>query len=285
GNSGRKFRYLTGADRFAIYLTAAGTGLRTSELASLAPASFDLAATPAVVRVQSAYTKNRKQAELPLPVELSNALRGYLAGKPADAPAWPGTWSNAASAKMIRLDLAESRKAWLKSLQDARQRAEAEQSGFLAYRNAAGLVADFHSLRHLFISRVVRSGATPKVAQELARHCDVRLTQGRYAHAALHDLTAAVSMLRSLLRPETERAVVAATGTKGGEPAAETVPSSLGPNLGPRGAVSGDSVIQSETERRVSSERENTQEPGVFSIFHGDSEGEAPPGFEPGMAD
>jgi hypothetical protein len=31
------------------------------------------------------------------------------------APVWPGTWSNEASAKMIRLDLAEARRAWIQA--------------------------------------------------------------------------------------------------------------------------------------------------------------------------
>src|SRR5262249_21142247 len=70
--SARAFRYLSGPDRFALYLTAAGTGLRTAELASLTPGSFDLAATPPVVRLQSAYAKNRKEAELPLAAEVAD---------------------------------------------------------------------------------------------------------------------------------------------------------------------------------------------------------------------
>ena len=117
----------------------------------------------AVVRVQAAYTKNRREVEQPLPAEVANVLRGYLAGRPADAPVWPGTWSNAASAKMIRRDLAEARKKWISFAQDARQRAEREQSDFLTYCNAAGLVADFHGLRHTFISRIVETGATPRL--------------------------------------------------------------------------------------------------------------------------
>lgn len=134
--SDRAFRYLSGLDRFALYMTAAGTGLRASELASLTPASFCLEEAPPMVRLQAAYAKNRKQAELPLPGELADLLRGYLASKPADAPVWPGTWSNAASAKMIRLDLSDTRKQWLAGFQDARQRAEAERSDFLAYVDA-----------------------------------------------------------------------------------------------------------------------------------------------------
>jgi integrase len=281
--SKRSFRYLTGSDRFALYLTAAGTGLRASELASLAPGSFDLGAMPPVVRAEAAYTKNRKEAELPLTAELAKVLRDYFVGRPADQPVWPGTWSNAASAKMIRFDLAEARKAWLAAFQDAGQREAAEQFDFLAYRDAAGLVADFHSLRHLYISRIVRSGATPKVAQELARHCDVRLTLGRYSHTALHDLTAAVDAMPDFLSPAAELQTFAATGTdgKGGE----TGPKKLSPNLGPYPAILGDFERQAETEivNMAGSEKprkllEKRDISGVLLT-------EAPPGFEPGMAD
>jgi hypothetical protein len=51
--------------------------------------------------------------------------------KPVGQPVWPGTWSNDASAKMIRRDLADTRKAWLESFQDERQRKEMARSKFL----------------------------------------------------------------------------------------------------------------------------------------------------------
>ncbi|MFM9117384.1 MAG: tyrosine-type recombinase/integrase [Planctomycetota bacterium] len=69
------------------------------------------------------------------------------------------------------------------------------QSDFLRYRNHAGLYADFHSCRHLFITSLERAGVRPKVAQMLARHSDIRLTLGVYAHAELTDQTAAINRL------------------------------------------------------------------------------------------
>jgi integrase len=168
-------------------------------LASLTPGSFELDAEPPIVHSAAAYAKNRKEAVQPIPADLADALRGYLADKPAVAPVWPGTWSNEASAKMIRLDLADARKAWINAAAEPRERQERDQSDFLAYCNAAGEFADFHALRHTFITMLVQSGASPKTAQTLARHCDVRLTLGRYAHAGLFDLAAAVEALPSVL--------------------------------------------------------------------------------------
>jgi site-specific recombinase XerC len=49
---------LSGPDRSMLYMIAAATGFRRSELASLMPASFRLAATPPVIVCEAAYTKN-----------------------------------------------------------------------------------------------------------------------------------------------------------------------------------------------------------------------------------
>jgi site-specific recombinase XerD len=73
------------------------------------------------------------------------------------------------------------------------------QGDFLAYRDGSGRYTDFHSLRHSYISRLVQSGASPKVAQTLARHSTVKLTLGRYAHVGLYDLASAVNGLPALI--------------------------------------------------------------------------------------
>ena len=80
-----------------IYLTALGSCWRVSELASLEPASLHLAGSSPFVRLQAAYAKNRKEADQPLPPDVADVLRGYLADKPADAPVWSGTWHTRAA--------------------------------------------------------------------------------------------------------------------------------------------------------------------------------------------
>jgi integrase len=196
GNSPEAFEDLTGADRRMLYATAMATGFRVSELASLTPSSFDLAALPPTATVQAAYAKNRKLAVQPLPADVAEALRGYLAGRPADQPLWPGRW-RVRGAEMIRLDLA---------------------AAGIPFRDDAGRVADFHALRHSYITALSRSGVSPKVAQELARHADIRLTMQTYTHAGLYDLAAAVDSLPPILPtgPDREAATLAATGTDGG---------------------------------------------------------------------
>lgn len=112
----------------------------------------------------------------------------------------------------------------------------------LTYLDSEGRYADFHSLRHLCISRVVCSGASPKVAQELARHSTVTLTLERYAHTGVYDLAAAVDGLPSMLPAgKLQSQCLAATGTDDQE-------ISLGPFLGPRQDVLGDFLTQTDTD-------------------------------------
>ena len=43
------------------------------------------------------------------------------------------------------------------------------------YIDDSGRVFDFHALRHTFITNLVKGGATPKIAQGLARHSKITL--------------------------------------------------------------------------------------------------------------
>ncbi len=78
-------------------------------------------------------------------------------------------------------------------------------------------MGDFHALRHTYITRIVGSGASVKVAQELARHSTPTLTIGRYAHTRLHDLSTALESLPES-PPTGEREAMRATGTDGAGP-------------------------------------------------------------------
>src|SRR5438094_10294375 len=87
-----------------LYLVAATTGFRASELVSLGPRSFDLAGAPPTAKVRAGYTENRREAVQPLPPDVALALRDYLTGKPGAQPLWPGGWQ-ANAAAMLRHDL------------------------------------------------------------------------------------------------------------------------------------------------------------------------------------
>ena len=74
-------------------------------------------------------------------------------------------------------------------------KAQREALDFLAYENHDGLFADFHSCRHLFITSLERAGISPKMAQTLAPHSDIRLTMNFYTHTELAEQTAAIGAL------------------------------------------------------------------------------------------
>jgi hypothetical protein len=121
---------------------------------------------------------------------------------------------------MLRSDLAAARAAWLKAAEQEPEpvKEQMQASDFLLYSDRQGHVADFHSLRVLFISRVVAGGASVKEAQTLARHSTPLLTMNTYSRATLLDVAGAVAGLGDLLtgqpsRPEAEAR--RATGTCG----------------------------------------------------------------------
>jgi site-specific recombinase XerC len=85
---GPRRRGITGEDRSWLYALAAITGLRRGELQSLAPESFSLEGSPAVVSLPGRDTKNSDDAIQPLPSHVVPSLRSWLASKPVDKPLW-----------------------------------------------------------------------------------------------------------------------------------------------------------------------------------------------------
>ena len=204
--SDETFRGLDGSTRAMLYRVAAMTGLRASELASLTPASFDLAADVPTVTLEAAYSKHRREDVLPLHPDLAARLRQWLSereraqddqrailslNRAADVKPerlFPGTWSERAY-KMLRNDL--------------------EAAGIL-YVTDDG-IADFHSLRHTFISNLAAGGIHPKLAQQLARHSSIALTMDRYTHLGLIDMNSALESLPTITAPDSQS--MRATGT------------------------------------------------------------------------
>ncbi len=211
--SGPVVHHMPGEDRSMLYSTAAFTGLRASELASLTRDSFDLDNEPATVTVQAAYSKHRREDVLPLHPSLVTALRPWLTAKPKGKPVWPGDWAKAKKAgKMLQYDLSKAG---------------------IEYVDENGLYADFHALRHTFITNMVKSGVNPKTAQSLARHSTIDLTMNVYTSLTVCDQASALATLPPLPpadEPKSEADGVRATGLDGPEKV---------PVLVPRGAETG----------------------------------------------
>lgn len=158
---------MSGPDRALLYALALGTGLRRSELASLARASFALDALPPTVTLAAESSKRRRVDVLPLPASLVPALRSHLDSLPDARRAFAVPDR---TAEMLRVDL--------------------EAAG-VPYVTPEGY-ADLHSLRHTFITRLVMSGCNVKLAQALARHSNPSLTIGTYSHVTLADRATAL---------------------------------------------------------------------------------------------
>src|SRR5262249_13818921 len=124
-----------------------------------------------------------------------------LTGKPAAHPVWPGAW-NVDAAEMLRADLADAGIPYAVEGPDG------------------PLYADFHALRHTYLTLGGRAGIDLRTLQELAGHSNPNLT-ARYSHRRLHDLAGAVEKLPRMLpeaAPDEESAAVRATGTDGAAP-------------------------------------------------------------------
>jgi len=166
---------MDGERRAMLYRAAIGTGLRAGELASLTPRSFDLDADPPTVTVEAAYSKRRRRDVQPFRSDLADSLRPWLARQKPDEPLWRLLGRHASA--MLKPDLG---------------------AAGVPVTDDAGRVADFHALRHTYITRLAKAGVSPKVAQTLARHSTITLTMDRYAHVGLADHKRALDALPAL---------------------------------------------------------------------------------------
>lgn len=189
-HAGPAYRSMPGLDRALCYRLAVATGLRYAEIGSITPASFSLEGDHPAVVVRAAYAKNGREATLPLPPDLTAEFAGWLAGRPAGDPIFNLPEKGVA---MLRRDL--------------------EAAG-IPYRDAAGLVFDFHALRCQCATLADAAGVSPRVVQRLMRHSTLELT-GRYTRPRLVDIEGAASALPSLRPTPPKSHATAATGTDG----------------------------------------------------------------------
>ena len=231
--SGPPIEGMCGSDRAMIYLIAAWTGFRKGEIGSLTIGSFDLDAEVPIATVAAAFSKRRREDTQILHPYLVEKLKAWLEARgdvEPDELLFPisarcgvavtrddGTiWYRRHEAGrpkktagkslppvperktyvMMRQDLAAARRVWIAEAKgDAKEHRRRQRDDFLAYRNHAGLYADFHSNRHTFITNLCRADISPKTAQTLARHSDIRLTMDVYTHVDRDEQVAAIHSL------------------------------------------------------------------------------------------
>lgn len=137
---------------------------------------------------------------LPLRKVLADDLAAYFKDHPAkpDAPAFSMNVRNE-GAKMVAFDLSHTGDPEnLAAEKRARGETPLEAIPVL---DAAGHVADFHSLRHTFGTNLALAGVHPKVAQDLMRHSSIELTMNVYSHTKLESRAAALAGLPNVAAP------------------------------------------------------------------------------------
>jgi len=281
----------SGPDRAMLYIITANVGFRASEMASLTPESFDLDSKPPTVTVEASYSKHRRKDTQPLRPDLAELIRNWLLGRPPKDLLWPGSWWNTA-AEMLRFDLDAAKAAWIKEAgEDEAERKRRIESTYLSYTDDAGRVFDFHALRHQFISNLASAGVHPKVAQLLARHSTITLTMDCYTHLGLHDQTAALDKLPPLPSVKPPVAELKATGTDDTTTPSSSLQRRCSTPGSPRGRGTSFAVVNDDSgddlrkSKKLKEEKElSANQPGL-ALKVPSSQEEAPPGFEPGMAD
>ena len=197
---------VSGPERALLYRFAVETGFRANEISHLRRGNFDFDAQ--TVQLAGKYTKNGKNACIPLKAATADRIQTHLRGKLPTAPIFYVPKGN--TARMIQKDLDNARTQWIAEAKDnPAEHQHRAGSDFLKRQTADGKV-DFHALRHTFGSLLAASGVHPKIAQELMRHSDVNLTLNCYTHVQTEQFTAAINTL-----PELQFQTAVKTGTDG----------------------------------------------------------------------
>lgn len=172
----RRLLEVSPPDRRMVYLLAAYTGLRRSEMQGLRWSDVSLDGSSPFVRVRANMVgnKSRKLAVLPLHPELAAALQMF---RSADAAPFQTVFSQIPRVRTCRKDLVAAEIPFLDEL---------------------GRRCDLHSLRMTYGTNLTTSGASPRVVMELMRHSDIKLTMKIYTDAAQLPLSEAIRKLPTL---------------------------------------------------------------------------------------
>lgn len=186
---GRIFRGLTGPQRAILYLTAAYTGLRAKECAAIRKSDCgDLK----MICVAGEFTKSGKPAVQPVPSWLRPLLSEFVAELNSDEFLWPGGWEKDEDDRWVTC-------GWVKS-KDAGEmlRHDAKKVGIIIGREGrdanAGIVLDFHSFRHFYVTQCCSAGINDGLRKKLARTNSSAILD-RYTHRDVAELIEAAERI------------------------------------------------------------------------------------------
>ena len=195
---------VSGSERVVIYLVAAETGLRASELHKLRRGNFCLDAEPPYLVAKKGNTKNKEEHEFPIRDETVKLLRNHLADKnPGDRAL--NIPKSDHTRRMLLKDLAFARGRWIAAAETADEQEKREASDFLAATDHRGYEADFHSLRNSFIRSLSDANVPVIATQQLARHSTPTLTAKYCGKARREEAFKAIDKLPDLLNRATPR--------------------------------------------------------------------------------
>ena len=157
-----------------VYAFAFYTGIRRNELANLLVTDLQKKEGNWMVTVRAAISKNRQSVLLPIHHALVPALEKQLAAR---------TGLRLLFASIPRCDTL---------------REDLKRAG-IAYKDAEGRQADFHSLRHATSTHLGASHAAPRAQMSMMRHQDMKLTMGTYTDEAHISRREAIEKLPNIL--------------------------------------------------------------------------------------
>jgi integrase len=193
--TGPDYMNMNGHDRSVLYQLALGTGFRAAELRSLAVGSFDLAdKNNATATVLACYSKRKRDDHQPISPQLAELMADYII-ETRKHPNTPLFDLPQKTSKMVKAEMDRARFLWINEAKTSVERESRERSDFLRYKDSEGRAADFHALRHTFITRLIRSGVSPTIVKILARHSTFALTIDRYTHILNGDTRSALNQL------------------------------------------------------------------------------------------
>jgi len=165
--------------RRIVYLLAVHTGLRRRELFLLRWSDVVLDTPRPFLRVRAATTKNKRDAVIRLVDEAAEELRRL---RPESVNG---------SARVLRglMPLMRTFKADLAAAD-------------IPFTDGQGRRADFHALRVTLATNLSRGGVSPRVAMEIMRHSDIKLTMKNYTDVSALPLVEAMDHLPRFLPTE-----------------------------------------------------------------------------------
>jgi len=158
--------------RGVLYLVAAFTGFRRGELEKVEWRDVHIDDARPYINARSSVAKNAKLIPQPLPLKVAAALRQYRSR-----------------------DVAPDDLVFKRLMPDMDCFRDDLRAADIPYVDGKGEYADFHSLRKTLGTELGKAGVPIRVAMELMRHSDVKLTTKIYTDAGMLPIWEAVGAL------------------------------------------------------------------------------------------